>query len=279
MSLFKRCLRQYVEHNIHVSFAVFCLVLLTYRYAGIPADWNYLVFAFLGTIVAYSYIKNVPAQVSFKSGVFLLLQRSPWWVHIMGIISVLLVATFSVVQQIGLVFFMILSLAYILPGPAKLAPFRDYGAIKIVIVALVWSGVTVLLPLRLLHHISEKTLLLFLAQTLWIIVLTIPFEFRDSGKDVLRHPTWPQKLGPLRTKILGTVLLIICAVIHLYLSVGPEIESDLLITFWGSPFLITLCLTCFGLLMAQSKQSYWYSAFWIEAIPIAWLLMTYFYWD
>jgi hypothetical protein len=69
----------------------------------------------------------------------------------------------------------------------------------------------------------------------------------------------------------------ICAVIHFNLGVGLGIESDLLITFWGSPFLITLCLTCFGLLMAQSNQSYWYSAFWIEAIPIAWLLMTYFY--
>ena len=284
MSLFKRCLRQYVELNLHVSFALLSLVLLTYRYAGIPYNWNYLAFAVLGTLVAYTYIKNVPAQASFKSGVLLVLQRSPWWVHALAIISVLLVTAFNVAQQLSLVLFMSLSLGYILPAPIKLAPFRDYGAIKIVIVSLVWSGISVVLPLLFLNHVSEEIVLLFLAQTLWVIVLTIPFEIRDAGKDVLRHPTWPQKLGLLRAKILGTVLLIICALIHLYLlrmglDIEPEVamESELPITFWDIPFVITLSLTCFGLIMARSKQSFWYSAFWIEAIPIAWLVMTYFF--
>lgn len=284
MSLFKRCLRQYVELNLHVSFALLSLVLLTYRYAGIPYNWNYLAFAVLGTLVAYTYIKNVPARASFKSGVLLVLQRSPWWVHALAIISVLLVTAFNVAQQLSLVLFMSLSLGYILPAPIKLAPFRDYGAIKIVIVSLVWSGISVVLPLLFLNHVSEEIVLLFLAQTLWVIVLTIPFEIRDAGKDVLRHPTWPQKLGLLRAKILGTVLLIICALIHLYLlrmglDIEPEVamESELPITFWDIPFVITLSLTCFGLIMARSKQSFWYSAFWIEAIPIAWLVMTYFF--
>ena len=276
MSLFKRCLRQYIEHHLHVSLALISLVFLTYKYTRLPIDWNYMGFAFFGTIVAYTYIKNVPSQVSFKSGVFLVLQRSPWWVHAMGVISVLFATTLSDLQQLGLIIFVILSLAYILPIPFKIAPFRDYGAIKIIIVALVWSGISVLLPLLLRDPISWEIILLYLAQTLWIIVLTIPFEIRDSGKDVLRHPTWPQKLGLWRTKILGTVLLMICAVIHFNLSVGLEIESEQSITFWGSSFLFALGFTWLGLLIAQSKQSYWYSAFWIEAIPIAWLLMRYF---
>ena len=276
MSLFKHCLRQYIEHHIHVSLALISLVFLTYKYASLPIDWNYMGFAFFGTIVAYTYIKNVPAQVSLKSGVFLVLQRSPWWVHAMGIISVFFAVTLRVSQQLGLIIFMILSLAYILPIPFKIAPFRDYGAIKIIIVALVWSGISVLLPLLPLHHIYWEIVLLYLAQTLWIIVLTIPFEIRDSGKDVLRHPTWPQKLGLWRTKILGTVLLMICAVIHFNLSVGLEIESEQSITFWGSSFLFTLALTWLGLLVAETKQSYRYSAFWIEAIPIVWLLMRCF---
>ncbi|HBB48840.1 MAG TPA: hypothetical protein DCZ44_04300 [Flavobacteriaceae bacterium] len=114
---------------------------------------------------------------------------------------------------------------------------------------------------------------LFIAQTLWIIVLTIPFEIRDSSKDQLRHPTWPQKLGLLRVKILGTFLILSNIGIHFWLHLGQYQWLNQSISFVDLPYLLTMGLSFFGLIMAKPKQSFWYSAFWIEAIPIAWLVM------
>ena len=274
MSLFKNRLRQYVMLNIHVSLALVSLVLLTYHYTGFSVDWVYVVFAGLGTLVAYTYIKNVPPQASIFVAVKQVLKQSPIWIHFLGLLVLGLASFFNQAQGWALISIVMLCLGYILPGSKALpAPLRDFGAVKIIIVALAWSGVMVLIPLLSFGHRFVDLAALFIAQTLWIIVLTIPFEIRDSSKDQLRHPTWPQKLGLLRVKILGTFLILSNIGIHFWLHLGQYQWLNQSISFVDLPYLLTMGLSFFGLIMAKPKQSFWYSAFWIEAIPIAWLVM------
>ena len=288
MSPFKQCLIEYIERNFHVSFALFSLVVLTYHYSGVPIDWSYGAFAGLGTLVAYTYIRNVPPQVSLIDGVKRVLKQSPFWIHVLALLLLGLISGLN--QQQGLLLFviMLLCLGYILPGPKlnpKLevakksrhlpSPLRDFGAIKIIIVALVWSGMSVLMPLLSDTSLSPKVLWLFVAQALWVVVLIIPFEIRDIGKDQLRHPTWPQKLGLLGVKLLGSLLLMISVFIHFWLNNEPSPSTEVPIGFMGAPYLITMILTAIGLLKATPKQSFWYSTFWIEALPIAWLILYY----
>lgn len=142
--------------------------------------------------------------------------------------------------------------------------------------AIVWCGVSLLLPMNNQLIFDVKLAMICVAQSLWIIVLTIPFEIRDTNKDQLRHPTWPQKLGLRGTKVLGVVLWTLSLVLHYFAGWGVFGTSGQL-SFIDLPFGVTMALTLFGLLRAKPNQSFWYSAFWIEAIPILWLTMTYLF--
>lgn len=285
MSLIKQRLRLYVKTNLHVSLAVISLVLLTFIYSGVSVDWSYVTFAGLGTIVAYTYIKNVPPQVTFTESLSHVVMRSPYWIHATALVCLGLILWLTGPQRLVLMAVLGLCVGYILPWPvfnrpnnlprnAKLlsAPLRDFGPIKTIIVALVWSAVSVLLPLLTAGELSPEICLLFIAQTLWVVVLTIPFEIRDSCKDQLRHPTWPQKMGLLPVKILGSALLMASFSIHIWLFYGDENPAKY--SFLDGPYVMAMMLTVIGLLWAKPKQSFWYSAFWIEAIPIVWLMLS-----
>jgi 4-hydroxybenzoate polyprenyltransferase len=277
---------QYIERNLHVSLALVSLVLLTYHYSATAVDWVYVAFAGMGTLVTYTYIKNVPPQVSIIFGVKQVLKQGPFWIHILALIALSLVLVLNQSQRLILVVITILCLGYILPRPMvkrreKLSikqqtipsTLRDFGPIKIVIVALVWGCATVLIPILSSRTLNLEIWWLFIAQTLWVVVLTIPFEIRDAVKDQLRQPTWPQKLGLTGVKVLGSSLLVISMAIHLWLFSKAEDSSEDQIVFVSVPYAMAMILTLLGLIRAKAKQSYWYSAFWIEAIPIAWLIL------
>lgn len=286
MSRVKHCLKQYIERNIHVSLAVVSLVLLTYHYSATAVDWVYVTFAGIGTLVTYTYIKNVPPQVSIVFGVKQVLKQSPFWIHILALIVLGLIIVMNQSQRLILVVITMLCLGYILPRPMVKrhekssikhrnipSTLRDFGAIKIVIVALIWGCVSVLLPLLSYRTLNPEIWWLFIAQTLWIAVLTIPFEIRDAVKDQLRQPTWPQKLGLTGVKVLGSSLLVISMAIHIGLFSKVEDSSEHQIVFVSLPYVMAMILTQMGLIRAKGNQSYWYSAFWIEAIPMAWLIL------
>lgn len=286
MSLVKHCLKQYVERNIHVSVSVLSLAFLTYHYSGTSIDWFFLAFSGIGTLVAYTYIKNVPPKGSINLSVKQVILRSPLWINILALLLVGLILFLNSRQQIVLGILMLLCLVYILPTAANDKdetsknichlipwPLRDFGAVKIVIVALVWSGISVVMPLISEGWPMRELSLLFIAQSLWIIVLTIPFEIRDSGKDQLRHPTWPQKLGLSGVKVLGICLLLISVAMHFLLNRDLVMAQGTTPGFMDTPYVITVILTLIGLIKAKPKQSFWYSAFWIEGIPIAWLIL------
>lgn len=286
MSRVKHCLKQYIERNIHVSLAVVSLVLLTYHYSATAVDWVYVTFAGIGTLVTYTYIKNVPPQVSIVFGVKQVLKQSPFWIHILALIVLGLIIVMNQSQRLILVVITMLCLGYILPRPMVKrhekssikhrnipSTLRDFGAIKIVIVALIWGCVSVLLPLLSYRTLNPEIWWLFIAQTLWIAVLTIPFEIRDAVKDQLRQPTWPQKLGLTGVKVLGSSLLVISMAIHIGLFSKVEDSAEHQIVFVSLPYVMAMILTQMGLIRAKGNQSYWYSAFWIEAIPMAWLIL------
>jgi hypothetical protein len=287
MSPVKHCLKQYVERNIHVSVSVLSLALLTYLYSGTSIDWFFLAFSGFGTLVAYTYIKNVPPKGSINLSVKQVILRSPLWINILALLLVGLILFLNQRQQIVLGVLMLLCLVYILPTAVKDKdetsknichsipwPLRDFGAVKIVIVAFVWSGISVVMPLISEGWPMRELSLLFIAQSLWIIVLTIPFEIRDSGKDQLRHPTWPQKLGLSGVKVLGICLLLISVAIHIIINRDFVMTQGTTPGFMDTPYVITMILTVIGLIKAKPKQSFWYSAFWIEGIPIAWLILN-----
>ncbi len=143
---------------------------------------------------------------------------------------------------------------------------REVGGAKVYIIALVWSLVTVLIPvLNTYVEISADVFITVLQRFCFVIVLMLPFEIRDLKYDSLKLATIPQKIGTKKTKIIGLLLLLVFLFLE-FLKVKNDYSSII------STLIITL-LTLMLLVLSSEKQSKYYSAFLVEAIPIVWLLI------
>lgn len=144
---------------------------------------------------------------------------------------------------------------------------RNIGGIKIYVIALVWSGVTVFLPL--VNNgitISEDIIITAIQRFVFVVVLILPFEIRDLQFDNLKLSTIPQKIGERWTKIMGVILLILFYALEFFKNgVTPK---ELII------FLLITIITFISLMYAKKNQSKYYSGFWVEGLPIFWLLLV-----
>ena len=87
---------------------------------------------------------------------------------------------------------------------------RSVGGLKVYVIAFVWSGVTVFLPLMNEQYpITLDVYVEGLQRFLLIIALMLPFEIRDLQFDSIKLFTIPQQIGLKKTKILGVWLLVI----------------------------------------------------------------------
>jgi 4-hydroxybenzoate polyprenyltransferase len=127
-------------------------------------------------------------------------------------------------------------------------------------------GITVFLPLEY-HNIrfSERVLFQSLEIFLFVIALTLPFEIRDLKYDELELKTIPQKLGVRNTKWFGTVLLMISG----FLAIQQNYIDDLQLYCSLLVYLITLAFLWFS----KVEQGRYYASFWVEGIPVLWLLL------
>lgn len=118
--------------------------------------------------------------------------------------------------QYALIIPALLSLGYVIPfmGNKKLR-LRDVHFIKIFLIAIVWSYVTVLLPfLEFEITIGFQELGVLLERVLFIFVITLPFDLRDWEIDKKNHVrTIPATIGVQNTLWLAFFILIIWGIL------------------------------------------------------------------
>ena len=136
-------------------------------------------------------------------------------------------------------------------------------SIKIFVIAAVWAGTTVYLPVIYENTKWDWDITLMLIQRFMIVLaLTLPFEIRDLKFDETELGTLPQLLGIDKTKRLGYLLLLTTLFLEF-------LKDDLQI------YLI-MSLSIFigiGIYLAKRNQSRYYASFWVEGIPIlCWLI-------
>jgi hypothetical protein len=142
--------------------------------------------------------------------------------------------------------------------------WRNKKGLKIYLVALSWILLTVGIPLASDSCFSISLFLkLGLIQFVYVWVATLPFEIRDVTIDSSHLKTLPQQLGIFKTKILGIIFLVLVAPC-LLLFFGTNHEMLF------STFMIFVLL---GILLYYSdpSNSFYYTAFWVEGIPVVWL--------
>jgi hypothetical protein len=263
----------YINSSIHVALAVVSLSWLTLLEFDIPFDQNILFFIFFSSITGYNFVKYFGlARFHHRS-------LATWlkWIQVFSFFCFVLMCYYAFkIQNKTLLYVVgmgIVTFLYAIPFLPKRFLFdekqnlRNVGGIKIYVIALVWSGVSVILPIvNNAIHITEDVIITAIQRFAFVIVLTLPFEIRDLQYDSLKLSTIPQKIGKRWTKIIGIFLLMFFLLIEFFKE-NYTLKGIIIL------LVITLVSLVF-LLYSKENQNKYYSSFWVEGIPIFWVLLT-----
>ena len=267
MLFIKKIFDFYIKSSFHLGVCVVSLYIISIYKLQIDLNYYILTCLFSSTIVVYNFIKyastlpyyffvqNAPIKkiqiVSFFFGFFLLYSLF-----------------FLSVEALFFGFFLFLiCVLYVFPINHSISNFRNRSKIKIFLVAICWSGSTVIFPFIESNNINYgDSMLLFVQFFLFVIVCTVPFEIRDLKYDSNDLKTIPQIYGTNNSKYISYVLIFIFFSIS-FISNGTSIDliSDLLISF----------VLVFIIYLTKENQGKYFSSFWVESLPIYWLIIQF----
>ena len=254
--------------------AVVCLQVLTFLKFDITLEYNLLLFTFLSTLVAYNFIKYFEIGLTTQ----LLKRKTLKLIYFLTIVSfitcLLLIPELSSLELIITIIIGSFTVLYILPTNSfnrKKKNLRNTAGLKIFIVATVWSLLIVFLPIIDSYDKMDVVVLIYFIQIfIYVFVAILPFDIRDLNLDIKILNTVPQNIGIQNTKTLGFVLLFVFVLLDfLQIFLLENVNSiSVLIN-------IVICITL-SILLSNSRenQSKYYASFWIESIPIFWLLLN-----
>ena len=266
MNVFNKIIDFYINASIHVAFAVYAFLRITELYLEIPYQKNLNYFIFFGTITGYNFVKFVGvAKLHHRS-----LTRNLKIIQIFSFFCFLAMCFYAFSLPINTLLlatpFTFLTILYAVPFLSGFEKnLRNIWYLKIIIVALVWAAFSVIIPVfEATKSFSYEAILLFIQRFFILIVLILPFEIRDLQFDAISLQTIPRKIGIPKTKRLGLILMLFSLLISYALSVNFETKNAFMIFF----FLVIVML-----MRAKVNQSKYYSAFWVESLPIIWWLL------
>ena len=273
MQVFKSIFNFYLNSSIHVALAATALAYITSIELGLNLNKHLLSFVFFASITGYNFVKYF-GVVKFHH------RRLTGWLKVIQVFSLMafLAMCYSVffLNTDTLVLILVLGIITFFYAIPVMIPkrylfdeqknLRQISGLKVYLIVLVWMFVAVFLPVVNNDvSINADIIIIGVQRFCYVLVLMLPFEIRDLNYDSLRLATIPQKIGIKKTKIIGVLLLVIFVMLEFFKDV--IIEKILI-----STVLITL-ITLLFLLFSNKNQSKYYSAFWVESLPIVWLLI------
>lgn len=260
---FLKCLFNfYISLSIHVALSVYALVRITEFNFNLFYNESVNYFIFYATITGYNFVKYAEVtKLHYRS-----LTNNLKIVQFFSLICFILTIYYGFQLPLNtiLMFIPFGLLTYLYTSP--FLSLRNIPSIKIVIIAFVWAGVTVLIPIFNTNvSINFKVLLAFIQRFLFVVVLTLPFDIRDFRFDKKQLQTIPQLIGIERTKKFGFILMIIAMLIEFFIT--PNQSSKLI-------FIIVFLILLILLQRASVRQKKYYSSFWVEAIPVFWWILS-----
>ncbi|MCL6272407.1 hypothetical protein M3P19_00220 [Muricauda sp. 2012CJ35-5] len=263
MHYFKILFDFYLNASVHVALSVLALTGGTQHLLNITTTIDLLAFVFFGTIVCYNFIKyGVEAEkylivsnsyhkyiqifsfICFGLALyfFFRLESNMWW-------AILILGVISTIYAIPL-----------LPSSGNL---RSLGGMKIFVVALVWAGITVVLPvLEVGIQFNWDIWVMIIQRFLLVLILILPFEIRDLKWDAKDLRTLPQVLGVARTKQLGIALTTVFMALVFFKDTIPIWQ----LTGYG---MLSITFLLIFLLKKDMGKNY-FASFWVEGIPVFW---------
>lgn len=268
MKVLKTVFNFYINASIHVALAVYALVRITELYMKLSYNKNLDYFIFFGTITGYNFIKYAGiAKLHHKS-----LTENLKIIQVFSLISFILMLFYASKLSLNtLLFFLplgVVTLLYAIPFLKGITKnLRNVPSLKIILIAVVWSITTVLLPVIAVEKtIHASHIIQTIQRMLFVLVLTLPFDIRDLKFDVRSLQTLPQVLGVERVKKFGFILLAITILLEFFITPNNNFKSVFIVVF----FIVLILLQ-----RAKIKQTKYYASFWVEAVPVIWMLLLF----
>jgi hypothetical protein len=249
-----------------VACSVLALSHLIILKTNFSVDFFFLFSLFFATVFGYNFVKYFGlAKFHYRSLTTKLKE--------IQILSILCVFGFTICflqlksnVQWSLLFLGIITFFYAMPLKwFSNNSLRKISGLKIYIIAFVWAITTALLPqLNGGLEVFELNYIWVLERFVFIFILMLPFEIRDMNFDDLKLSTIPQKIGLFNTKKLAYFGILVL-IFFLYSNTSKlEIISTS----------IMLTILCVFIVKSRPQNSFYYTAFWVEALPIFWWLMS-----
>lgn len=185
-----------INTNIFISLAAVFLTIETQVQLGMRPEWHpYLFIIFFATIFEYNLhrlITVITKKESLDDNKHKWVKGSPMLLYIIvavsviGFIAAILMAKKEVLLTLAP--FAALTVFYSMPvfkNSRYLFRLREIPFIKIFLIAVVWSVVTIMLPVIQTGNTYETRhiLLMLLERFLFVFAITIPFDIRDKYAD------------------------------------------------------------------------------------------------
>ena len=255
----------YINSSVHVALAVVALLAITVLEYGLTISWELWSFVFLSALTGYNFVKYAKvAGLHHRS-----LTNSLKAIQIFSAVCFLFLGFIAFRLPIDV---LLISVGFGLATFFYAVPFvrsknlRNLSGIKIFVVAVVWAGVSVILPFAAADvAITWDVLFTFFQRILIVVALILPFEIRDVPYDALNLKTLPQQMGVRNAKLLGLGVLLLCLGFEFF-------KEDFEVAYFISLLIFCAVLGWF-LVISKPEQNRYFSSFWVESLPIVWLLL------
>ncbi len=219
--------------NIWVSLGATAFTAFTYALYRIPFNFYYLTFVFSATLSVYNFHRLIRFFNEKKTAY--LSERHLW---IMAHFNTLRVITFTaaglllwasshlpVIHLIQLLFPVAgIVFLYVLPENRFFKGLRHIPFIKLILVGIMWSYVAVFMLFSLQK--TNVPVYFFIAQTLFIMSITLPFDIRDIQVDISENVTGIATVfGEKGAKLTAYLLLLSAGFLVWYNRIFVSLEG------------------------------------------------------
>ncbi len=251
-----------VSRHFFIALCAVCMVWATLLLNNLVVGYSpYTFFLFGATFLIYnfhsdSFLLDYSSVKAWMNSVQLL-NRSSFDIilYLLGIcITLVFFFELSIRLKILLIPVSVFTLLYSLPfwGFRK-RKLREILFVKLPLISLIWSFVTVILPMVEQNIMLESTFVFeqLICRFLFIFGLCVPFEIRDVEIDRSENiKTIPVVYGTKLTKGIGITLLLLEMLIHHWMDTSLAVKSALDIS--------TLFAMCWILLQKQQMSNYYF---------------------
>lgn len=272
MFWFKKIADFFLFGNVFVAYCVVALCMSTEFLLG-HYSYNICFFVFFASLFTYNFHRlvrmRIQQELSFRQQ---WIQQNKFLLWIVTALSAIATVYFSLslsynslrlLLPLGIIAFMYpLPLLY---WGGRWWPLRELHGIKIILITLAWSLVSVgLLVEEYQIGWTTDVWLLFAHRLCFIFAITIPFDIRDIKYDNLQLKTIPSVFGEEKARYISLAAL----GIYELLVIAQFIFGEIIDVHALIALLCTSAVAAYLLNKSTSEKGEYHFAFWVEGTSV-----------